>query len=70
MFPHYFSYNLKSDTLEPVIDFNFNHRILILILMGHVIKANYLKHVFNCLKTGMNLNSNSYSKVVLNKLTI
>ena len=25
--PYYFNYNLKSDTLGPVIDFNFNHQI-------------------------------------------
>ena len=35
LFPHFFSYNLKTDALGPVIDFNFNHRILMLILMGY-----------------------------------
>ena len=33
--PHCFSYNLKGDTLGPAIDFNFNHGLLMLILLGY-----------------------------------
>ena len=67
LFPHSVSYNLKSDTRGPVIDFNFSHRILMLLHTWPIsIKANYLKNVFNCLKTVLNWNSNSHCKIVLN----
>ena len=68
----FFSYNLKSDTRGPVFNFSFTQRILMLILMCYThgslvaIKVNYLKHVFYCLKTVLNLNSNSHWKIVLN----
>ena len=64
LFPHSFTYNLKSDTCGPVIDFNFNNRTLILILMAthmaHQYQSKLFEHVFNCQKRVLNLNYNSH----------
>ena len=46
LFPHSFSYNLKSDTSGPVIDFNFDYRILVLILMGYTQGPKYQSKLF------------------------
>ena len=55
MFPHSFSYNLKSDTLRPVIDFNFNHWVLMLILMGYTHEPSVSSKLF---KTRFELSKN------------
>ena len=66
LFPRAFSYNLKTDTREPVIDFTFNNRILILILMGYTHGPSVWKQIIWNKSWVFNLNLNSHWKIVLN----